>query len=150
MTVDQARRWIVTASLLATGATFVFFAVAPVAGYPLTWDQGKRVFEIVLPVFLGYLGSATHFLFHRRRSHNDVTLDDRSGLVGLLVRGPLAIFGLAVVAVLFAFGLGNRLSAPPGSGMSLDTLAWLLTGLTGLLAVTTNVAVAYLFSIESG
>jgi hypothetical protein len=65
MTTDEARRWIVLASLTITGAVFVFFLLAPVSGYPLEIAQAQGIFQIVLPVFLGYLGSATHFVFKR-------------------------------------------------------------------------------------
>src|SRR5262249_1105999 len=125
----------------------IFFLVAPAVGYPLTWDQSSRVFEIILPVFLGYLGSATHFLFRGRPNLKPIELQDDSGMLGLLIRGPLLVFGIAAVAIVFAFGYANRASAPGGYGMSVDALAGSFTAVIGLLAVTTNVAVSYLFSL---
>jgi hypothetical protein len=147
MKIDKARRFLVIASLFFTGGTFVFFLVAPAVGYPLTWDQSSRVFEIILPVFLGYLGSATHFLFHGGQNPRSIELKDESGMLGLLIQGPLWVFGIATVALIFAFGYTNRGSAPSGSGMSVDALAGSFTAVIGLLAVTTNVAVSYLFSL---
>jgi hypothetical protein len=147
MTINEARRFIITASLIATGATFVFFLVAPAVGYPLTWVDVPRVFEIILPVFLGYLGSATHFLFRARQDTKDIQLRDPGGMFGLLIRGPLAVFGVGIIALLFAFGYVNRIGAPNGSGMGVDELSHSLTALVGLLAVTTNAAVGYLFSL---
>jgi hypothetical protein len=147
VTIDQARRFLVIASLFFTGAVFVFFLVAPAVGYPLTWDQSSRIFEIILPVFLGYLGSATHFLFRGGQNPKPIELKDDSGMLGLLIRGPLWVFGIAAIAIVFAFGFTNRAAAPSGSGMSVDALAGSFTAVIGLLAVTTNVAVSYLFSI---
>jgi hypothetical protein len=149
MDVDLARGWLIKASLVATGAAFVFFLVAPAVGYPLTWNQSMRVFEIVLPVFLSYLGTATHFLFHsNNRRDKPVTVNPSSiSLLGLLVRGPIIVFGVASIAIIFAFGFSNRASSPErGTGMSPDMLTWSFTAALGLLTVTTNVVVAYLFS----
>jgi hypothetical protein len=147
MSIDEARRFIITASLTATGTTFVVFLIAPPMGYPLTWGDVPRVFEIILPVFLGYLGSATHFLFRARHDAKDVQLKDPGGMLGLLIRGPFAVFGVGTIAVLFAFGYVNRSGAPNGSGMGVAELSHFFTALVGLLAVTTNAAVAYLFSL---
>lgn len=146
MTVAIARRWLVFASLLVTGVTFVFFLVAPAVGYPLTWEQSIRVFEIVIPVFLGYLGTATHFLFHTGGEQQLVRINS-SGLLSLIVRGPLIVFVVVGVAIVFAFGYANRAAATPGEGMSVDALSYSFTALMGLLAVTTNVAVSYLFAL---
>jgi hypothetical protein len=147
MNIDEARRFIIVASLFATGANFVFFVIAPAVGYPLTWRDVPRIFEIILPVFLGYLGSATHFLFRARHGSKDVQLKDPGGILGLLIRGPFAIFGVCTVALLAAFGYVNRSGAPDGSGMSVDELSHFFTALLGLLAVTTNAVVGYLFSL---
>jgi hypothetical protein len=138
---------LVVASLFFTGTVFVFFLVAPATGYPLTWDQAARVFEIILPVFLGYLGSATQFLFRGGQNRKSLKLKDESGMLGLLIRGPLVVFGVAALAIVFAFGFSNRANAPAGSGMTVDVLAGSFTAILGLLAVTTNVAVSYLFSV---
>ena len=147
MTIDAARRWLIGASLIATGAIFVFFLVAPAVRYPLTWEQSVRVFEVVLPVFVGYLGTSTHFLFHGRTKAREVQLQDSSQILGLLIKGPIVIFGLVSVSILFAFGFSNRSGASNGEGMSVDTLSWAFTAVLGFMAVTTNVAVSYLFSL---
>ena len=150
MDPERARRWLVTSSLTITAATLMFFITAPVFDYPITWDQGMRVVEIILPVFLGYLGSATHFLFQdQKRPRRDLP-PGISDIGVLLVRGPIVVFTLVCITTLFAFGYSNRSAATPRSGMSVDTLAWSVTSALGLLAVTTNVAASYLFRIERG
>jgi hypothetical protein len=146
MTTDAARNWIVAASLGITAVDFVFFLLAPALGFPLTFDQAVRLLEIVLPVFMGYLGSATHFLFRIPPADAPAEVHPPGGLLGLLVRGPIIVFGLATFAAIFAFGFSNRSMATAGSGMSLDALAGSLSAALGLLSVTTNVAVSYLFS----
>ena len=147
MTVDGARKWIIATSLVATGLVFVFFLVAPPLGFPLEWDQAQRVIEILLPVFLGYLGTATHFLFHSNKPEVQPAVEFQNSLLGLLIRGPIIVFAIACSAVLFAFGYANRSSASAGSGMSIDQLAWAFTAALGILAVTSSVAVSYLFSL---
>jgi hypothetical protein len=74
-------------------------------------------------------------------------LRDPGGLVGVLIRGPLAVFGVGTAALLFAFGFVNRSGAPNGSGMAVDELSHFFTALVGLLVVTRNAAVGYLFSL---
>jgi len=63
MTILFARRWLILASLIVSGLVFLFVILAPVLGYPLTWDQALRIVELIVPVFFGYLGTGTHFLF---------------------------------------------------------------------------------------
>ena len=53
-----------------------------------------------------------------------------------------------MVVLLVAFGYSNRVAASPGDGMSAEQLSAGVTTAMGLLAVTTNVIVAYLFAAE--
>lgn len=145
MDIEVARTWIVMATLAITGANFLFFFTAPTLGFPLTFEQAVRLLEIVLPVFFGYLGSATHFLFRTGRPTELAQASSSSKLLGLLVRGPVIIFGLATFSAIFAFGFSNRRGAAPGEGMSVDALAAALSATLGLLAVSTNIIVSYLF-----
>ena len=147
METDAARAWLIKASLAATGVAFVFYLIAPACGYPLTYDQTPRIFEVILPLFLGYIGTATHFLFHQgTRRAAPITVS--SPLLRLIIQGPIYVFAFGWLAVTIAFGLSNRVEAASGSGMSIDQMAAFLTSLLGLLAVSTGVAVSYLFSLE--
>ena len=147
MNLNDARQFLVISSLSITTAALMFFISAPAFGYPLTWEQGTRLVEIIIPVFLGYLGSATHFLFQKRKRRTS-RLSDISHIGPVLIGGPIIVFGLVCITTLATFGYSNRIDAPAGSGMSVDTLAWSITSVLGLLAITTNVAVSYLFAIE--
>jgi hypothetical protein len=69
--------------------------------------------------------------------------------LGLLVKGPLIIYLIAVVASFAAFGYANRASAAPGTGMSVDNLATALSLALGVLAVTTGIITSYLFVRQS-
>jgi hypothetical protein len=145
--IDRSRRWLLTASLTATGANLLFFILAPALGYPLEFHQSLRMMQILLPVVLGYLGSMAAFLFQTPRH---VRLHPRAlPLLEPLVRGPLIIFGVASVSAIFAFGYTNRAAAEPGTGMSVDTLSGTITISLGILTVTTNAIVAYLFGALS-
>lgn len=145
MSQEQARIWIILASLAITCALMLFFFVAPTVGYPLESKQALQLLELVLPLFLGYLGAASHFLFRSDRGTRPRHM--RRQQLALLVRGPVLVFAFVVVGLLFAFGWSNRSAAAAGVGMSYDTLSGSLSAALGLLAATTSVMVSYLFSI---
>lgn len=148
MTIVSARKWLILGSLIVTAAHFIFFLVAPAIGFPLEYEHAIRLLQISTPVFFGYLGSASRFVFNVNQPEA-VHLRVKNPLMGLLVRGPFIVFGLASVACLFAFGFSNSINAAPGTGMDVDTLATIITTVLGLLAVTTNVAVSALFAVSS-
>lgn len=144
MTANSARVWLVAASLGIILATFVFFFVGPILGYPLEFEDARRMIEIIIPVFAAYLGSATRFLFNkdvRIRSFDK----QRESLLGLLVKGPIIVFGVALAALLIAFGASHRIAARPGTGIAVDDLAGSMVLILSLLAVTTTAVTAYLF-----
>lgn len=143
---DDARKWLILASLSMTAVLFVFFLIAPAVGFPLTFPQARGLLEIILPVFLGYLGSASHFIFSQGSGRSGRGADLPREMVTLLIRGPVVVFAAISVCAIGVFGYSNRIEAPVGSGMSLDTLASFLSAALGLLAVTTSVASAYLFA----
>jgi hypothetical protein len=140
MNFNEARRWLVLFTLFFTGANFIFFLLGPAFGYPLEQNEAIRMLEIVLPVFLGYLGAATRYLFESGKK--TIAISANPELLAILVRGPAILFVVVSIASLIAFGYSNRGS---GTGMTPDTLAAMITGNLGLLAVTTNVIIAKLF-----
>ena len=150
MTADQARFWLIAGSLSLTAATFGFLATAPSFGYPLLFRDAMRLIEIALPVLLGYLGAAAQFVFHNMAGHakSGIPGDATNPLLGLMVKGPLTVFTAVIIGLITAFGYSNR-STSHISGMSVDDLAAALTGALGILSVTINTAVAYLFSLQN-
>jgi hypothetical protein len=143
---NAARKWLIVASLGILVATFAFLLIAPLA-FPLNFSQAQRLMEILLPVFLGYLGSAAQFVFGPGLELPRVIPESRRPFVALLIRGPLMLFAFMSVVLLGVFGYTNRATAPL-TGMSFDMLATLFSLLLSMLAATTNVAVTYLFSVE--
>ena len=119
----------------------LFLFVCPVFGFPLEFPKNLDLLQIVSPVFLGYLGSATHFIFQNPVKPVPV----QRQFLGLLVKGPIIIYVLVVIGAIAAFGYSNRINAAAGSGMSVNNLATALSIALGLLAVTTSVLSAYLF-----
>ena len=146
MDADAARRWLILWSLVITAAVFVFFIIAPLTGFPLSFEQTRSLIQLILPVFLGYLGSASYFVFPR--ASRRARYPSNSELIGLMVRGPVIVFAIVSVVAISTFGFSNRPSAVPGTGMTIEMLSTILSAALGLLAVTTNVAVAYLFTSE--
>ena len=143
LTPSSARRWLVSTTLLLTGVILLFFLLSPFVGYPLEFSQSMRMLEIVLPVFFGYLGSAALFVFRSNGRVEDVFNSSVQTIIGPLVKGPVLVFAIATVALLTGFAYANF--AAGASGMSADDLAVGLTVILGLLAVTTNIMIAYLF-----
>ena len=145
MSVESARKWVIVSSLIITGALFVFFLVAPTLGFPLEYSQAIRLLQIALPVFFGYLGSASRFIFKTGPTAIVNEAEIKNSLFGLLVKGPVIVFIVANAAAFFSFAYSNRAAAEPGTGMDVDTLATIITVALSLLAVTTNAAVSFLF-----
>lgn len=146
MSLYHARKWLIVASLATAAGAFCFFMLAPLAGYPLRYSQAQLVLQIVLPVFLGYLGAATQFVFQKTPPPEE--LISVRPMMDLLIKGPITLFLLMISVVIAAFGYSNRASAQPGDGMTVEQLSGGITAAMGLLAVTTNAIVAYIFGIE--
>ena len=147
MNVQQAREWIVKASLVATGSLIVFFLLAPGIGYPLLLEEALPILGAVLPVFAGYLGAAAHNIFRHPpvpvhfEAHNEA-------LLGMLVKGPIIIFGLAIGSLLFAFYYAAR-HVEVGEGISVNALRMGVAAALTLQSAVTGALVMYLFSVES-
>ena len=131
----------IVASISITGLQLIFFLIAPAVSFPLTYPKNLDILQMILPVFLGYLGAASHFIFKNPAP----VVEAQNTFLGLLVRGPVIVYCLAVLAAIAAFGYSNRVGAPIGSGMSVDNLATSLSISLGLLAATTSVIISYLF-----
>src|SRR6516165_7873899 len=107
-----------------------FLLVAPALGYPMIWPNNLEVLQIVTPVFLGYLGSASYFIF--MPSPPKITVNNE--FLGLLIKGPLLIYAVAMIAAFAAFGYSNRATAPAGIGMSVENLSTAIAICLGILA----------------
>ncbi len=142
MTHDSARTWLILSSLVITGLQMVFLLVAPYVGFPLESPKNIQILQNISPVFLGYLGSAAHFIF--KTQEPPATKPNRH--LGLLVKGPLCIYVLATLAAFVAFGYSNRQAS--SSGMEVESLSTSLSLALGVLAVTTGVLSSYLFATQ--
>src|SRR4051794_26107909 len=116
MTPTAARIWLIKASLAAYGACFVFFVLAPALGYPLDYSEAIDVLKVIVPVFAGYLGAAVAFLVGKPRPEAAEVQDQ---MLSWLVRGPLAVFAVGMIALLIGFPLSNR-GEFNGAGMTPD------------------------------
>jgi hypothetical protein len=69
---SAARLTIVSYTLFLTGALLVFLMIAPYGGFVFDEKQKEnvRLIEVVLPIFFGYLGSASHFIFNASRGRD--------------------------------------------------------------------------------
>jgi len=148
MNIVEARKWLIVASLSITGFQMVFLFIAPTLGFPISYPKNLDLLQIVSPVFLGYLGAASHFIFKK----DQVSTSVDNEYLGLLVKGPVLIYCVAIIAAFAAFAAfaySNRLDAEIGTGMSIENLGNAVSISLGLLAVTTSIITSYLFSVEA-
>lgn len=146
--MQSERLWLIVADLAITGCIIVFFLVAPVFGYPLTYEESYQVMQIVFPVFVGYLATAVAFVV--RPAAEQTLTPERAKVLRLLLRGPLIIFVVGVVIVWIVFGISNSRYGAPGAGMTLKVFSNLHTGLLSILAATTGGLIAFLFPSKDG
>jgi len=140
--MNEERRWLVSASLIATATMFAFFLVAPYVGYPLEPNQAQRVLQLVLPTFIGYLALAVpHYFGDKEPAETLQPTRDRR----LLVRGPVIVFGICYLLLIGVFWYSNRATGIPGMGMNIDTFAWFTSLLLAFLAAVTGLLAKKLF-----
>jgi hypothetical protein len=148
MTAATARQFIVAYSLSLCGFLLIFLMVAPYLSVPFNsrLNENMRLIEVVLPVFFGYLGSASHFIFNANRGRDVAVAQEE--LLFYLVVGPFVIFSVFIFALFAIFTLSGRWGGGPS--MDFDTLSrWFSWGLA-LLACTVSVITAYLFGTPPG
>jgi hypothetical protein len=142
--LDLERIWAIKASLTIILASIVLLFCAPAIGYPLDFDQSIRLLQIIIPVFSGYLGLAAASIFGN--AIDEVKLPRRRlKLLRILLRGPIYVSATGLAFIAIVFGMTNRQGALPGTGMTIDQLAWSITALLGILASTTGLIVSKLF-----
>jgi hypothetical protein len=141
MTIDAARKWLILSSPIITALQMLFLIVCPTIGFPLQYPKNLDLLQLISPVFLGYLGAASHFIFQNPTPEVPVVRQ----FLGMLVRGPIIIYFVVVSGTFAAFAYSNRVGAPIGSGMSVENLSTAISIALGLLAVTTGIISSYLF-----
>lgn len=151
--MDADRLWIVKASLLFLGTSFIFFVIArPLFNFPMLFDEVIRILQIIFPVFVGYLGLGAAYLTHSSgKVATQQSFEPNSvALARLLLRGPVYLIAVCTAALISGFWISNLPSSKPGAGMSIDTFSWLLSLLMGLLAASSGLVVNQLFRGKKG
>lgn len=148
VTVERARVFVVWWSLGLVGFAGVFFALAPlVPSFPMDYPEALRVEKAIAPVFTGYIGTAAYSIFKDEESASVSSQASISRLAGLLLRAPLVIATVVLVAFLAAFWLSNRPDATT-EPMTLESLETAIAAVLGLLTISTSLGVSFLFSRE--
>ncbi len=150
MQLKSAREWLVKSSLILTGATMAFFLVAPTLGFPLTYEKSVQFLAVITPVFAGYIGTASKFVFSKFTPNEAEMEIERQPLFGLLLRGPLIVYTIGVVGLIVGFGYSNRLSATTGDGMTTEVFGISLSLILAFLAAANGALIAKLFHMEEG
>jgi hypothetical protein len=148
MTVHQARSTIAILSILSLGIVFAFFTMAPAMGFHSLQEDEWRIPQMVMPVFAGYLASASQFLFS---DGNEKKLRPRTAkLMRTLIYGGFGLFFFCSMILIGSYLISHSYSAAPGSGRSLE---WLSSGfaiILSILAATTTIISNYLFAVHDG
>jgi hypothetical protein len=136
-------------NLAVTGATFVFFLLAPLFGFPARFGDAVGLAQIAAPVFLGYLGFAGAFAARLTPDKNPGIDLERLGLLRALAYGVTLTYVLIVATACAAFWISNRRQdILDGTGMDLDTLRTALTLALGVFTAVSNHIMTRLFPTE--
>jgi hypothetical protein len=142
MTFTSARNWLIIANFAAVTICGAFFIVSPALGYPLLFEQSMRLLQIIIPPFLGYIGSM-YIFYHSSNRLPKGKINPKT--LRRLVRLPFVAFVILSIAIIFSFGFSNRLEAKPGQGMDIDQCGWFFSVATGILSISTTMLMSYLF-----
>jgi hypothetical protein len=148
LSYSSARLWLVKASLIIIGANFVFLIAAPALGYPLTFDRALVVAEMIVPLFVGYLGAAAAYAFSAGERTSPKIKD--ANLVKLMVQGPVFLAAVLSVVLYAVFGWTNwpRPGLITGYGMPYEVLTACIALILSIYTATTGAAFGYLFATE--
>lgn len=122
----------------------VFFALAPVYGAPLSYDQSYIVIKQIAPIFIGYVGQAAYYVT-RQKHISGTEIPKEGALIFILTIGPFLVFTIIMVAIIFAFTVSNNIDRPPDTGMSFARLTDWISILLGLFSASVSVITAWLF-----
>ena len=147
-TSQSARVAIVAYSLGITGGLLMFLLLAQPLHMRFNYatEENLRLIDVVLPTFLGYLGSAAHFLFNSNKGRE--VDEENAGLLKLLVHGPFILFIICTSALFYTYyetHLPLPDDAPRVDYLKFSDLSRYLSFLLGILAATVSVVSAYLF-----
>lgn len=146
MSIEKERLWLVKASLLVTGTTFAFFAVAPfVLSFPMDGEEAIRQIQIVMPVFTGFLTTFVVYVVQTGGASSDGETSETRPLLSLVVRWPVYLLSTVLVIIILAFWFSNSTHGAPGGGMTLDQFSWFVSALMTLMSITSGVLVVSLF-----
>ncbi|WP_203019097.1 hypothetical protein [Rhizobium rosettiformans] len=122
----------------------VFFALAPVYGAPLSYDQSYIAIKQIAPIFIGYVGQAAYYVTRQNGTTGKDKLKE-GGFIYILSVGPFLVFTVIMVAIIFAFTVSNNIDSPPDTGMSFARLTDWISILLGLFSASVSVITAWLF-----
>jgi hypothetical protein len=132
-------------NIVVIGVVLSFFGLAPLVGFPATWEESLGLALAVTPVFLGNIGFAAAYAAQPSLKGGAVG-DDRLPLITLLAYGSILLFALVALAFCAAFWISNRHGQlATGSGMSLQTLQAAIAASLSTNTVTSNHLMARIF-----
>jgi len=138
MTKSEARVWIVSASLVLTFFSIVFFLTVPYVSVIFRERAIEDAYKMILPLFVGYLAAATQYVIQSRSQE----IEEPYPLLKLLVIGPIIGCAASLIILVAVYWLSN---AYGDQGMTPDSLTTWVSLILSVLAATSNVLVAWLF-----
>jgi hypothetical protein len=149
-TWDDARLWLITWSAVATGCLVLFFIVAPYlpfTKYALNSDRVKQALGVLTPIFFGYLGLATSYLFQPAPTLPAPIINPTFSII---IKAPVVIFTVGLIVLILTYSLSNGLAREIGDGMGFDDFVFYLSVLLTLLSGTTGVLFSAIFGKKEG
>ncbi len=146
----DARRFVVTSSLVASGSLIGFFLLGPQLNFPLEAAQAKHLIQLAVPPFVGYVVTAVKVV--TGGDNESTTLAGAlPPLTALLLRGVLALYLLVILAALLAFYLANSTSLDQHSAarFAFDDLSWAICVALTIQAATFGVLTTYVFGKDT-
>jgi hypothetical protein len=145
--MDRERNWFIRVNLTTLCAMLFFFILAPITGFPVTFNEAWRIIQMILPMLLSFVAAAAIFFVSSRSSNLPEPPANVTSIARVMIRGPLyiAIFGCILATSVFWYS--NRHTAPAGSGFSLEQYCWWISAFLSILSVTTGIVVARLFPV---
>jgi hypothetical protein len=137
MTLTEARNAVIVLSFATSLAALVFFLLSHFF-LPLDPSQSFQIAQMIVPVFIGYVGSCVYFIFAPEPVNPKV---NNGFLLRVMIYGPFLFFWIASIAFVLNFYFSNK----RGDLVRYETLSEQFTFILSFMTLTTGALTVYLF-----
>ena len=141
------QRFAITSSISMLAICSAFLVFAPLTKYPLDFEQSMKIIQVIIPLFAGYLASASMGLTSKNKPRN-TKIDEN---IIYLMKGVFFLIVFMILSLFIVFGVANWPSdnlAYESIDFSFDSLSLMISLILGIHTATTTVIVGYLFGVQ--